>query len=90
MASNMNGRWVTALILTLLLGACNFSPCTAEDLRAILSDPSNDWAPSTTISFPDGPRDFENATLRWTIYAPPTYSAAISPGTEAEVAKSVS
>ncbi|KAJ2980602.1 hypothetical protein NUW58_g6900 [Xylaria curta] len=60
----------------------------AQDLRAILTHPGNEWAPTTTISFPNS-EQFVNATLRWDIYAPPTYAAAISPGTEADVVKAV-
>ena len=58
------------------------------DLKSLLTAKSNNWAKGTTISFPDS-ATFENATLRWTTFDEPTYKAAISPATEADVAKSV-
>ncbi|KUI74338.1 hypothetical protein VM1G_09891 [Cytospora mali] len=89
---NMQQYHHNSLTATLLiwLGICHVSLCSAhmQDLRALLTNQSNDWASTTTVSFP-GSQEFTNATLRWDIYAPPTYSAAISPGTEADVVKSV-
>ncbi|KAI1817111.1 hypothetical protein GGS20DRAFT_99458 [Poronia punctata] len=78
---------LTAL-LTIWLTICGISPGNAQDLGAILTSPSNKWASTTTVSFPGSER-FANATLRWDVYAPPTYLAAISPGNEADVVKSV-
>ncbi|KAK0622036.1 hypothetical protein B0T17DRAFT_609009 [Bombardia bombarda] len=54
----------------------------------MLSAPANNWAANTTISYP-GSEQFVNATERWTIYSAPTYSAAISPGTEEDARKVV-
>lgn len=71
-----------------LLGLHNVVTCSAQDLRAILTDASNEWDYATIVSFPES-EEFINATLRWDAYAPPTYSAAISPGTEDDVAKAV-
>ncbi|EED21270.1 conserved hypothetical protein [Talaromyces stipitatus ATCC 10500] len=58
------------------------------DLRGLLTDPVHQWASNTTISFPNTVA-FENATERWSIFSPPTYSAAVSPGTEEDVKKVV-
>ncbi|OTA57984.1 Glucooligosaccharide oxidase [Hypoxylon sp. EC38] len=58
------------------------------DLRAILTDENIKWSPQTEITFP-GDEDFENATVRWTIFKPPTYQAAVSPGTEADIITAV-
>ncbi|KAI1448849.1 hypothetical protein F5Y02DRAFT_414852 [Annulohypoxylon stygium] len=86
----MERRYLNHLISLLLasLGLCYISPSNAQDLETILTDPSNNWASTTVVSFP-GSQEFINATLRWEVYAPPSYSAAISPGTEADVVKSV-
>ncbi|KAJ4303141.1 hypothetical protein N0V90_002033 [Kalmusia sp. IMI 367209] len=46
------------------------------------------WSNETVISFKDSP-GFFNATERWDIYRPPTYSVAITPATEADVVKAV-
>lgn len=80
-------RILTAWFVT-WLGLYSVPSCIAQDLRAALTDSSNEWASTTTVSFP-GSQEFTNATLRWDVFAPPTYSAAISPGTEADVVKSV-
>ncbi|CAJ2512896.1 Uu.00g010150.m01.CDS01 [Anthostomella pinea] len=58
------------------------------DLRPILTDPSNYWTANTVVSFPEDP-DFVNATERWTIYDSPSYAAAVTPATEADVVKAV-
>ncbi|KUL86302.1 hypothetical protein ZTR_08597 [Talaromyces verruculosus] len=58
----------------------------AVDLRAVLTNPVHRWASNTTLSFP-GTAAFENATERWSIFSPPTYSAAISPGTEEDISR---
>ncbi|KAI0514714.1 hypothetical protein F5B22DRAFT_647470 [Xylaria bambusicola] len=47
---------------------------------------SINWGPSTQWSFP-GQRAFSNATERWTTFSEPTYLAAVSPGTEQDLAK---
>ncbi|KAI1087260.1 hypothetical protein F5B19DRAFT_476179 [Rostrohypoxylon terebratum] len=86
----MGRRYLNNLIGLLLvwLRLCHISPSNAQDLETILTDPGNNWAPTTTVTFP-GTQEFIDATLRWEVYAPPSYSAAISPGTEADVVKSV-
>ncbi|RYP18019.1 hypothetical protein DL767_009911 [Monosporascus sp. MG133] len=56
------------------------------DLKALLT--STRWSAKTIISFP-GSESFTNATERWTVFDPPTYSAAISPSTEADLVKAV-
>lgn len=60
-----------------------------QELKSLLLRTENNWSANTIISFP-GEADFENATDRWTIFAPPTYSAAISPAMENDVVKIVS
>ncbi|KAI0849726.1 hypothetical protein F5Y00DRAFT_268817 [Daldinia vernicosa] len=77
-----------SILFPIWLGTFQLSNCNTQDLRVILTDPKNEWAPTTAVSFPDS-QAFTNATLRWDIYAPPTYVAAISPGTAADVVKSV-
>lgn len=49
------------------------------DLSSILN--RQDWSPHTEISIP-GESEFTNATTRWTEYRAPTYSAALSVGSE--------
>lgn len=58
------------------------------DIKKILTNSGNDWSASTTILFP-GDEEFAEATRRWAIYKPPTYTACISPGTEEDVVKAV-
>ncbi|KAI0886282.1 uncharacterized protein GGS22DRAFT_199566 [Annulohypoxylon maeteangense] len=45
-------------------------------------------SPGTVISFPNSSA-FHDATERWTVYKPPSYSAAISPTTEEDVVNAV-
>lgn len=59
------------------------------DIRAIFTSPGNKWSPGTVISFP-GSEAFDNATSRWTITDAPSFSAAISPINEVDVANAVS
>ncbi|KAF2644246.1 FAD-binding domain-containing protein [Massarina eburnea CBS 473.64] len=57
----------------------------APDLRAILTNTANNkWSKETVLLFPSTP-GFEEATERWTVFRPPTYSAAIQPGTVADI-----
>ena len=63
-------------------------PSQPVDIKSLLSQKSNNWAEGTVISFPDS-ATFENSTVRWSTYDEPTYLAAISPATEADVAKIV-
>lgn len=58
------------------------------DIKSVLTSPSNKWAANTIISFP-GSAQFANTTERWTLFDAPTYAAAISPGTEADLVKAV-
>ncbi|KAI1120194.1 Glucooligosaccharide oxidase [Nemania abortiva] len=64
----------------------NSGPST--DPLAIFTDPSIKWSPNTTILSEDA-AGFENATYRWTIFRPPTYSVSITPGTEKDVMTAV-
>lgn len=59
------------------------------DLKPLLTDPIREWSLNTTVSFPDSPA-FNASTERWTIADPPTYVAAIRPGTEEDIGKVVS
>lgn len=59
------------------------------DLKPLLTDPIRKWSLNTTVSFPSSPA-FNASTERWTIADPPTYIAAIRPGTEEDIGKVVS
>ncbi|PHH80586.1 hypothetical protein CDD80_845 [Ophiocordyceps camponoti-rufipedis] len=59
-----------------------------QDLRSLLNDPIRGWSANTTVLFPDSP-DFSEATERWTVFRPPTYRAAIRPGTPEDICKIV-
>lgn len=75
--------------LSLLVGESGAAVLSRKaDLKALLTDPARGWSKETILSFPDSDT-FTNATTRWTIVSPPTYSAAISPGTEQDVVKAV-
>ncbi|RDW91774.1 hypothetical protein BP5796_01168 [Coleophoma crateriformis] len=65
-----------------------FIPHARAALFDILSSSSNCWAANTTI-YASGTAQFENVTERWTLFDAPTYSAVISPGTEADLVKAV-
>lgn len=85
--------WASALCLLSLSGGVAALPAAAKgeckaDLKGLLTDPARHWAVNTTVSFP-GDTMFANATERWSIFNAPTYSAAVSPGTEADVSKVV-
>lgn len=85
--------WASALCLLSLSGGVAALPAAAKgeckaDLKGLLTDPARHWAVNTTVSFP-GDTTFANATERWSIFNAPTYSAAVSPGTEADVSKVV-
>ncbi|KAI1125556.1 hypothetical protein F5Y10DRAFT_246815 [Nemania abortiva] len=58
------------------------------NFKDFLSHPAHLWSANTSISFPDS-SEFEDATARWTIFSPPTYHAAIRPGTEADISRIV-
>lgn len=57
------------------------------DIKALLS--TTKWSNNTILSFPNS-QQFTDVTERWTIFDPPTYVAAISPGSEDDVVKAVS
>lgn len=59
-----------------------------SDLRALLAKTRNGWSKDATVSVA-GDADFVNSTHRWNLHRSPTYSANISVGTEADVAKAV-
>lgn len=69
-------------------GSMAFHP-RSTSLASQLAHAKISWSPQTQIHQPNT-TDFFNATERWDVYAPPTYQAAISPATEADVAKAVS
>ncbi|KAI3327602.1 Glucooligosaccharide oxidase [Xylariaceae sp. AK1471] len=46
------------------------------------------WSSGTLIAFPDS-EEFSNATERWTVTYQPSYTASITPATEADVAAAV-
>ncbi|PHH68711.1 hypothetical protein CDD82_335 [Ophiocordyceps australis] len=60
---------------------------TRSPARLLLS-PAHNWSARTVIAFP-GQRQFHDLTERWSVYAPPTYSAVISPATEQDLVKIV-
>ncbi|KKY17669.1 putative fad-dependent oxidase [Diplodia seriata] len=62
---------------------------TIPDLRAVLQNSSVEWSPQTELFFPNT-SGFSDATQRWTVYAEPTYKAAVRPGTELDVQTAVS
>ncbi|KAH6603848.1 hypothetical protein Trco_007294 [Trichoderma cornu-damae] len=59
---------------------------TKSDLKPLLTDPIRKWSANTTVSFPNSAA-FNESTERWTIADPPTYVAAIRPGTEEDISK---
>ncbi|KAI5918786.1 hypothetical protein F4810DRAFT_690548 [Camillea tinctor] len=77
---------------------CLYSPFTTVsgslfgrsnvDIKAALTNKNNQWAANTTFTFPED-SGFAAVTNRWTIFAPPTFSAVVSPATEADVIQSV-
>lgn len=89
---NAMGPWklrcASLASLHLWLTCANSAVLARTDIRSWLSASSNHWSPNTTIGYP-GSADFLNSTERWTLFSAPTYSAVITPGTEADVAKVV-
>jgi hypothetical protein len=61
---------------------------SSPDMRAVLTDPARQWHTDTILSF-ENSAQFANATERWTIFNPPTYKAAITPGSVDDVTKIV-
>lgn len=82
-------EWGSLLVCLVFCATIVDAARVRVDLRSLLGDPANGWSVNTTISFP-GSAEFEEATERWTIYRPPTYRAAICPGTEDDIIKIVS
>ncbi|KAI1212144.1 FAD-binding domain-containing protein [Annulohypoxylon truncatum] len=79
--------WVTLLWLSFWSCVTDASRIYPRvDIRPILT--SQNWSSKTIISYP-GSSQFFNATERWTTFSAPTYSAAISPGTEDDLVKVV-
>ncbi|KAI0861222.1 hypothetical protein F4860DRAFT_503352 [Xylaria cubensis] len=62
---------------------------STADLRYLLTSVTNRWAANTTVAFPGDGDKFTDVTERWTVFKPPTYVAAVSPGTENDVVKVV-
>ncbi|KAI0862311.1 hypothetical protein F4860DRAFT_472916 [Xylaria cubensis] len=68
---------------------CLFANATViqrSDIRSLFTNAK--WSSATAIEFP-GSTAFVNATERWDIFDEPTYAAAISPATEADVVQAV-
>ncbi|KAF7863837.1 hypothetical protein EAF04_006802 [Stromatinia cepivora] len=63
-------------------------PSGPVDLKAALTQPSMNWSSQAILSFP-GQTSFENATERWTIFDPPTYSASVTVGSEIDVVNAI-
>ncbi|TIC99758.1 FAD-linked oxidoreductase afoF [Colletotrichum higginsianum] len=76
------------LWLSLCVAGSDAAVVKRVDVKSVLSDPANKWSKKTTLSFPDSAA-FIGATERWTVFNPPTYTAAISPATEKDVIKIV-
>ncbi|KAF4627992.1 hypothetical protein G7Y89_g10162 [Cudoniella acicularis] len=57
-----------------------------SDIYAIFANAK--WSANTTVSYP-GSECFNASTERWSVFDPPTFSAAISPATERDVVKAV-
>lgn len=79
------------LVLLAALGAvlCSAVVMAAPaDVYTVFTNSSNHWDAQTTIEFPNTTA-FESATDRWNLYMVPTYSVAITPATEADVAQAV-
>lgn len=79
---------IAALIGLYYCLSVHAAPSQPVDLRKLLTERSNSWANGTVVSFPDS-STFNDATRRWTTHEAPTYFAAVSPGKEADVAKTV-
>ena len=79
------------LFLSAVLGAwlC-FMTATAlpANLSSVFSHSNNNWHARTTIEFPNS-TTFVNATERWNSFDAPTYSVAVTPASEADVATAV-
>ncbi|KFA79676.1 hypothetical protein S40288_09082 [Stachybotrys chartarum IBT 40288] len=68
-------------------GGVDAAPANAAiNIRAVLS--ASSWSSGTVIAYP-GSQRFLNSTSRWTVFDPPTYTAVITPGTEADIVQAV-
>ncbi|KAI1752351.1 hypothetical protein F4782DRAFT_501516 [Xylaria castorea] len=68
---------------------CLFADATViqrSDIRSLFTGAK--WSKTTTVEFP-GSTAFVNATERWNIFDEPTFAAAVSPATEADVIQAV-
>lgn len=54
-----------------------------------MSDKDPQWPANTAVSYP-GSDAFTNSTERWSLYAAPTFSSAVKPSSEHDVAEIVS
>ncbi|KAM0251916.1 hypothetical protein ACHAQJ_007931 [Trichoderma viride] len=80
-------RSLSGLLSLCVLGNAAALPKTCNtDLKPLLTSPARNWSANTTVSFP-GSAAFNESTERWTIFDPPTYVAAIQPGTEEDISK---
>ena len=75
-------------LAALFLPAVHAMSWNSTDLRALLTSSKMHFSNATMISFP-GTDEFTNATDRWTVTDAPSFSAAISPATEDDVAATV-
>ncbi|KAF7539872.1 hypothetical protein G7054_g1801 [Neopestalotiopsis clavispora] len=81
-------RLLSLLWLSFSIRGLHASPtCRRVDVKSILSGVT--WSsPLTTVSYA-GESGFTNATERWTTFDAPTYTAAVSPGSEDDVVQIV-
>lgn len=83
-------KWIfLPLWLSVWVSGLDAAVLRHADIKSVLTNPAQTWSQSTTISFPETAQ-FVDATERWTMFNPPTYSAAISPGSEEDVIGAVS
>ncbi|KAI0108565.1 Glucooligosaccharide oxidase [Nemania sp. FL0031] len=73
------------------VGACLYAALATAlpaDVYTAFTRSSNNWNAKTTIEFPNSSL-FENVTKRWNNNDVPVFAVAVSPATEADVAKAV-
>ncbi|TVY40372.1 FAD-linked oxidoreductase [Lachnellula occidentalis] len=79
-------------VICLLFAPGGFSaavgPSGPMNVKAALTKPNMGWTSPNILSFP-GQQSFANATERWTVFDPPTYSASITVRSESDVVKAV-
>ena len=92
MSNYIASKWIYLLLWLVCWSntshAAAIDTISTVDLKSILTNPIRNWSKGTVISFP-GSSEFSQATERWTIFRPPTYRAAIRPGTVAGIQKLV-